>query len=59
MTGEDAIEFMMAGAKCISIGSANLVNPNASIEVINGIEEFMRKHNIEDINSIIDTVEMN
>lgn len=59
MTGEDAIEFMMAGAKCVSVGSANLVNPNASIEIINGIEEFMKNHNIDDVNSIIDTVQMN
>ncbi len=59
MTGEDAIEFMMAGAKCVSVGSANLVNPNASIEIISEIEEFMKSHNIEDINSIIDTVQMN
>lgn len=59
MTGEDAIEFMIAGAKCVSVGSANLVDPSASIKIINGIEEFMKKHNIDDINSIVDTVQMN
>jgi dihydroorotate dehydrogenase (NAD+) catalytic subunit len=59
MTGEDAIEFMMAGAKCVSVGSANLVDPSASIKIIDGIEDFMKKHNIDDINSIIDTVQMN
>lgn len=58
-TGEDAIEFMMAGATCVSVGSANLVDPDASIKVISGIEDFMRKHNIEDVNSIINTVQMN
>jgi len=56
MTGEDAIEFMMAGAKCVSVGSANLVDPSASIKIIDGIENFMKKHDIDDINSIIDTV---
>ena len=59
MTGEDAIEFMMAGANCVSVGSANLVDPNASIKIIEGMEEFMRTHNIDDINSIVDSVQMN
>ena len=59
MTGEDAIEFMMAGATAISIGSGNFYDPETSLNVIKGIEEFMQKNNIEDINSIIGTVEMN
>jgi dihydroorotate dehydrogenase (NAD+) catalytic subunit len=59
MTGEDAIEFMMAGAKCVSVGSANLIDPSASLKIIDGIEDFMKSHNIDDINSIIDTVQMN
>lgn len=59
MTGEDALEFMIAGAKCVSIGSANLVDPSASIKIIDGIEKFMEKHDIDDINSIINTVQMN
>ena len=58
-SGEDAIEFMMAGANCVSVGSANLVDPNASIKIIEGMEEFMRTHNIDDINSIVDSVQMN
>ena len=59
MTGEDAIEFMMAGATAVSIGSGNFYDPETSIEVINGIEKFMKENNIDDINSIIGTVEMN
>lgn len=59
MNGDDAIEFMLAGAKCISMGSANLVDPESSIKAIAGIEDYMRRHNIEDINSIIGAVEMN
>ena len=59
MTGEDAIEFMMAGAKCVSVGSANLVDPSASLKIIDEIENFMIEHNIDDVNSIIDTVQMN
>lgn len=59
MTGEDAIEFMMAGAKAVSIGTGNFYDPETSINVISGIEDFMRKNNIDDINSIIGTVQMN
>ena len=59
MTGDDAIEFMIAGAKCISMGSANLVDPESSIKAIEGIENYMRRHNIDDINSIIGSVQMN
>jgi dihydroorotate dehydrogenase (NAD+) catalytic subunit len=59
MNGNDAIEFMLAGAKCISMGSANLVDPESSIKTIEGIENYMKKYNIDDINSIIGTVQMN
>ncbi len=52
-TGEDAIEFMMAGATAVSVGMMNFVNPYATIDVINGIEDYMKRHNIEDINEII------
>ena len=59
MTAEDAIEFMIAGASCVSIGSANLVDPTSSIKIIDGIERFMRTHNIDDVNSIVNTIQMN
>ena len=59
MTGNDAIEFMLAGATAISIGSGNFYSPDTSINVLNGIKEYLAKHNIEDINSIIGTVKMN
>lgn len=59
MTGDDAVEFMLAGAKTISIGTGNLYSPDTSIKVINGIEDYMKMHNITDINSIIGSVEMN
>ena len=57
MTAEDAIEFMMAGATAVSVGAANFINPSAMIDVIDGMETFLRKHNIEDINDIIGCVE--
>lgn len=52
MTGEDAIEFILAGATMVAIGTANFTNPHASIDVLKGIEEYMDKYNIDDINTI-------
>ena len=59
VNGEDAIEFMLAGASVVSIGCGNFIDPYTSVKTVEGIEEYMRKHNIEDINDIIGKVEMN
>ena len=59
MSGDDAIEFMLAGATAVSIGTGNFADPEISIKTIEGIERYMKKHNIDDINSIIGTVQMN
>lgn len=55
-TAEDAIEFMMAGATVVSIGTANFHNPLVTIHVIEGIERFMEEKGIRDINEIIGCV---
>ena len=59
MNGEDAIEFMIAGANAISIGAGNFVNPYAGEITAQGIEDYMKKYEIDDINSIVGTVTMN
>ena len=59
VTGEDAIEFMLAGATAISIGTGNFIEPETSIKVIEGIENYLKRHNINDVNEIIGKVEMN
>ena len=59
VSGEDAIEFMLAGATTVSIGAGNFIDPYTSVKVVEGIEEYMRKCNVEDINDIIGRVEMN
>ena len=59
MTGEDVIEFMLAGAKAVSIGAGNFADPYTSIKVIEGIEEYMKKCNVENIEDIVGKVEMN
>ncbi len=55
-TGEDAIEFMMAGATAVAVGMMNFVNPYATIECVEGIERYMDNHKIEDITEIIGCV---
>ena len=59
VSGEDAIEFMLAGATTVSIGAGNFIDPYTSVKTVEGIEEYMRKCHIEDINAIIGKVEMN
>ena len=59
VNGEDAIEFMLAGASTVSIGCGNFVDPYCAVKTVEQIEEYMKKHNIEDINDIIGKVEMN
>ena len=56
MTAEDAIEFLLAGASCVAVGTANFINPNATIDIISGIEKYMTRHGIDDINDIIGSV---
>ena len=48
-TAEDALEFILAGATAVSVGTANFYNPNATSEIIDDIADYMRKNGIEDI----------
>jgi len=52
-TASDAIEFIMAGASAIQVGTANLTNPRAPLEVLEGIEEFMEKEGIDNLTDLI------
>ena len=56
MNADDAIEFMIAGAAAISVGTANFVNPKASMEVIAGIRSYCEKKKIKNMKQIIGTV---
>ncbi|MDD6071407.1 MAG: dihydroorotate dehydrogenase [Clostridiales bacterium] len=56
MNYEDAIEFMMAGATMVSVGTANFHDPYTTVKIIEGIEKFMKEKGIEDINEIIGCV---
>ena len=59
VNGDDAIEFMLAGAQAVSIGAGNFIKPTTSIDTVTGIENYMKKYNIEDINDIVGKVQMN
>lgn len=56
MCAEDALEFIMAGATAVAVGTANFHNPYATVEIIEGIEEYMKKNHVEDINDLIGCV---
>ncbi|SHL99170.1 dihydroorotate dehydrogenase (NAD+) catalytic subunit [Anaerosporobacter mobilis DSM 15930] len=56
MNVEDALEFIMAGASAVSVGTANFANPLATIEIVQGLEAYLKKNNIGDINSLIGCV---
>lgn len=55
-TAEDAMEFILAGASAVSVGTANFYNPYATVEIAEGIEAYMKKHQIEDIAELIGCV---
>ncbi len=52
MDAQDAIEFIMAGASCIQVGTANFINPKVGLEIIQGIESFMEEQGIETLDEI-------
>ena len=53
---EDAIEFILAGATAVSVGAMNFVNPYTTVEVVKGIEDYMRQYGVNDINDLIGAV---
>lgn len=53
---EDAIEFLLAGASAVSVGAMNFVNPYTTIEVIDGIEDYMQRYNVDDVKELIGAV---
>ena len=53
MNGRDAIEFMLAGATAIQVGTANFIDPAITIKIIEYIENYMNRHNVTDIKELI------
>lgn len=55
-TAEDAIEFILAGASMVAVGTANFMNPTATVDIVNGIETYLEQYGIEDIKELIGSV---
>ena len=55
---EDALEFLIIGAKAIQVGTANFVNPQVTLDIISGLEDYLRQQGLRDINQIIGTLEV-
>ncbi len=59
MTGEDAVEFIMAGASAVQVGTANFANANAMPQIIQGLNGWLDRHNIADVKQITGCVKLN
>jgi dihydroorotate dehydrogenase (NAD+) catalytic subunit len=57
-TASDAIEFIIAGASAVAVGTASFIEPGCSIEIINGIKEYCVRHNISNIKELIGSLDM-
>ena len=53
MTAEDALAFLIAGATAVQVGTANFVDPTATMTIIDGIETYLEENNISDVNELI------
>ncbi len=56
-TAEDAVEFLLAGASAVSIGAMNFVNPYVTVEVVEGIENYMKRYGVENVTELIGAVQ--
>lgn len=53
MSGRDALEFILAGATAIEVGTANFINPKTTVEIVDYIDDYCRRHGVDDINQLI------
>lgn len=54
---EDAVEFLLAGASAVAVGAMNFVNPYATVEIVEGIEAYMKRYGVENVTELIGAVE--
>ncbi len=57
MTADDALQFILAGAAMVAVGTANFINPRAPVEVLEGIREYMRKNKMTDVKELVGKLE--
>ncbi len=58
MTGRDAVEFLLAGASAVQVGTANLVDPAACVAVVDGIREYMARWNVADVRELVGSLKV-
>ncbi|PKQ17245.1 MAG: dihydroorotate dehydrogenase [Actinobacteria bacterium HGW-Actinobacteria-7] len=58
MTAEDAIEFLIAGATCVAVGTGNFIDPTTTMKVIDGIDEWCRSHGVEQVTDLVGSLEV-
>jgi dihydroorotate dehydrogenase (NAD+) catalytic subunit len=58
MSGTDALEFLIAGARAVQVGTANFVDPEATVRIVAEIEEYCRRQGIEKISSVVGTIKL-
>ena len=58
MTGDDAIEFFIAGASAVAVGTANFIDPRASLDVVDGIQEYLERHELGSITELVGSLEI-
>ena len=56
-TGTDAVEFMLAGATAVAVGTANFTNPCATVDVVDGIVDYCERQGVSDVNELIGALE--
>ncbi len=56
--GNDALQFLITGARAVQVGTANFVNPRAMLDIIEGIESYLERHSIGDVNEIIGSLKV-
>ena len=55
-TVEDALEFIMVGARAVQVGTANFYDPSASIKIVRGLADYCEQHGLENIGQLVGTV---
>ena len=56
MTADDAVAFLIAGASAVQVGTANFVNPRVTMEIIDGIEDYLARHDIDSVRHLVGTL---
>ena len=55
VSANDALEFLIVGARAVQVGTANFINPGAAVDIIDGIKDYLARHEIDDVNDLIGT----